>query len=183
MSNNAVGTGVKSPKPHANTAECVEIGHCAFTPFRGQHEDSSIREIAIPVRLSHASSPTVKLDFKGTHSGTNLLNQFVSTKWLPVIANLFPCDGYEVGYAQSIYSYLPCASNVPLVSSMMQCNMLAQVGPGKLNRKSGFCRRAPGSTSRQVPLGLTKSNLWHLKHYCTFHNTNIPGLMQSRYPN
>lgn len=111
------------------------------------------------------------------------LNKVVNSNWLAVIDRLLPCDSYEISDAKSINWDLPSAGSVQFVSPMMQCNMLAQVGSGKLKRKSGFSRRAAQSTSRQVPLGLTKSNLWHLKHYCTFHNTNIPGLMQSRYPN
>lgn len=182
MDYNTIGTRIESPKPHANTAECVKIGHGGFTFFRGQHEDSSICKIAIPVRLSHASSPTIQLDLKSTHSGMGTLNKVVSSNWLAVVDRLLPRDSYEISDAKSIDCDLPSAGSGQFVSPMMQCNVLAQVGPGKLNRKPGFSRRTAQSTSRQVPLGLTKSNLWHLKHCWAFHNINIQDRVHSCHP-
>jgi len=179
-----VGPGIESPKAHANTAECVKIRYSKLAFFRRQHEDSSICKIAIPVRLSHASSPTIQLDFKSTHSGMGTLNKVVSSDWLAVVDRLLPCDSYEISNAKSVNWDLPSAGSGQFVSPMMQCSVLVQVRPCKLNGKPGFSRRTAQSTSRQVPLGLTKSNLWHLKHYyCTFHNINIPGLVQSCHPN
>jgi len=111
------------------------------------------------------------------------LNKVVSSNWLAVVDRLLPCDSYEISDAKSINWDLPSAGSVQFVSPMMQCNVLAQVRPGKLNRKSCFSCRTAQSTSRQVPLGLTKSNLRHLKHYCAFHSINILGLVRPCHPN
>ena len=176
MNCDTVGPGIESPKAHANTAECIKIGRGGFTLFRRQHEDSSVCKIAIPVRLSHASSPTIQLDFKSTHSGMGTLNKVVSSNWLAVVDRLLPCDSYEISDAKSIDWDLPSAGSVQFPSPMMQCNVLAQVCPGKLNRKSCFSRRTARLTPRQVPLGLVKPYLWYFKHSWLFHSTNIPRL-------
>jgi hypothetical protein len=171
-----VGPGIESPKAHANTAECLKIRYSKLAFFRRQHEDSNTRKIAIPVRLSHASSPIIQFNLKSAYSGARFSNELVSRKRPGIAVSLIPRNRHEISDAKSIDWDLPSAGGGQFVSPMMYCSVLTQVGSTKLERKSGFRCRATRSTPRQVPLGFVKPHLWYFKHSWLFHSTNIPRL-------
>ncbi len=183
MRDDAVCSGIKSPKANVNLLESYEIFCCDFAFIYGQDKNRDMCKIAISMCLSHAFSPVVKFYLKGTHSRSNDSQEFINPKggFIPFAG----CPGYchQICNTKSIDCYLPCTCDLFFGCPMVNYAVLFEIGLGKLDSKTCLSCCDSGPSSGEIAFGLVKSDFRGIVCSRSYHDFTLPKKTDQFYSN